>query len=390
MMLRELLICSWQRLLGGISVALSCSACQLLGGLQVDAVETHAEKPSNVTVYLSVRDSGVPLTDLQAEQFRLTENETPLDAAQVGLRLLDRNLVAEHRVLVLLDLSGPIKDSGALALLATQVAPLVERLRTEHEVSLYGFDGSEELTLLGDFARVGPSNHGAAISKQDLGKLTAFVQRDPSSNLNGAVTQAIKQLGRELSSSRKPVNIGSLLIIARGPDLAGRTPEAMMIDAIDESPYQVYAVTVGSEEDTRLPELLGPSGHTQVKFFENLEVGFADVARRVESDHGRYYFLSYCSPARAGERTLMVTVSTLNGDGNEVKGEATLTFDAGGFASGCDSSSPPIVSRASKRSPAKRATPDPGAARPATEPPASTSSGQGQVVPPPADGTYAQ
>lgn len=363
-----------------ISLALAplLFGCQLLGGLQVDAVKAEAKKPSNVSVYLSVRKEDVALADLQAEHFALTENDQPLDSSQVGLRLLDRQLVAEHRVLLLLDLSGPINDSGAIALLTTQVLPLVERLRIEHDVSVYGFDGSESLTQIGSFERLGPGSK-PPVTKQDFARLTAFKQKDPSSNLNGAVTQGLQTLDRELSASSKPITIGSMLIVARGPDLAGRTPEALMVDTIDDSPHQVYAVTVNATDDTHLAELIGPAGYSQVKYFENLEVGLADVARSIETDYGRYYFLSYCSPARAGERNLMITVSTHDGDGAEVKGDASVAFDASGFGSGCDPSRPAFHAKNKGASKVTAATPTPSSAAP-----------EGDVVPPPSGGTYAE
>jgi hypothetical protein len=191
-----------------------------------------------------------------------------------------------------------------------------------------------------------------------------------------------------------------MLIVARGPDLAGRTPEALMVDKIDESPYQVYAVTVSKGDDTRLPELLGPAGHAQVKYFENLEVGFAEVARRVESDYGRYYFLSYCSPARAGERQLTISVSTRDGDGDEVKGDTSVPFNAAGFTSGCDSSRPPLRRNAGRdagkavvpsveTAPAGPSAADSSAGNASPADAAGTGSGQTDVVPPPRDGAYA-
>jgi hypothetical protein len=365
-------------------LCLATNACQLLGGLQVETVNVHTEKPSNVAAYVSVRKSGVPVEDLQIDQFKVAEDGQVLDSKQVGLQLLDRNLAAAHHVLVLVDLSGPIDQSGALSLLATQMAAFVERLRAKHSVSVWAFDGSDDLTALGKFQRSGASSKPQTITKQDLGRLTAFTQKDSSSNLNGAVMHALTELGKELGNTGKPISIGTLVIVARGPDLAGRTAEGAMADAITDSPYQVFAVTVGDEKDTRLPELLGPAGNSQVKYFENLEVGLSEVARQIESDYERYYLLSYCSPARAGERTLVVSVTTHDGDGDAVTGDVDIPIDAKGFGSGCNAGAPPFLERghgAPSAAPSESNTPSTSAETkdPATE-------AEPSAVPPPGDG----
>ena len=129
--------------------------CQLLGGMKVDPVATSTQKPSNVAVYLSVRDGDEPVYGLSEENFTVSENEQVLDSKQIGLRVLDRNVAAAHHAVVLVDLSGPIEEEGALSLLASQLAPFVERLRDKFSVSVYGFDGADGLVPLGSFSRNG-------------------------------------------------------------------------------------------------------------------------------------------------------------------------------------------------------------------------------------------
>src|SRR5690606_33494724 len=102
---------------------------------------------------------------------------TPLSSEQIGLTLLPRDSVAEHHVLILVDLSGPIEQEGAKALLASQLAPLVERLRAQQSVSLYGFDGSSQLYPIASFDKLAAGGASTAVSAAQLSKLTEFKQR---------------------------------------------------------------------------------------------------------------------------------------------------------------------------------------------------------------------
>jgi hypothetical protein len=365
------------------------TGCQLvLGGLSVDTVASATQKPSNVAVFLSVKDGAAAASDLQPDNFKVYEDGLPLNSKEVSLVLLDEHASVAHHALVLVDLSGPVKEGGALALLAGQLVPFIERLRSDHEVSVWGFDGSEKLTRIAAFQRSSKSSD-QPVSKQDLAPLTTFSQKDPSSNLNSAVTLALKELDANVRGSSKSLALGTLVIVARGPDLAGRSGEDIMLQKLDETPHQVFAVTVGPEDDTRLAELLGTAGYSQVRLFENLEVGLGDVARQVESNVSRYYLLSYCSPARAGNRNLLVEVTTRDGDGTEVRGTTELQFSATGFKSGCDSKQTPKFS--DKKPPATDAAVA-GEALPA--PPASDNAGDGEptsaTIPPPPSDDYAE
>jgi hypothetical protein len=356
-----------------------------LGGINVEPIASSAQKPSNVAVYLSVKEGDVARADLQAEHFRLYEDGLALDPKEVQLRLLDEHTSVAHHALVLLDLSGPIEESGALALLGGQLVPFLERLRVDHHVSVYGFDGTEKLTKLTQLRRHEPGRESAT-TRNDLAALTGFKQKDPSSNLHGAVTSALHRLDEEVRQSSKSLALGTLVIVARGPDLAGRTGQDVMLQAIDETPHQVLALTVGDPDDTSLARELGRDGHAQVKIFENLEEGLGDVARLVEADLSRYYLLAYCSPARAGERTLLVEVVTRDGDGGETTGSAEVAFDATGFQSGCDSA----------RAPKFRDSKAEGDAAPSQEPNQGVDAppeveAATDPVPPPQDGeTYAE
>src|SRR5690606_10159778 len=102
----------------------------------------------------------------------------------------------------------------------------------------------------------------------------------------------------------------------------------------------------------------------------------------------QYYLLSYCSPARSGQRVLLVEVESPKGDST---GSVEIQFSSDGFGSGCDASKIPRFEGA-KAAPASAPPPAPAQDAPApSEPaepaPAADSSGE---VPPPATPAYAE
>src|SRR5690606_7903853 len=101
----------------------------------------------------------------------------------------------------------------ALSLLASQLAPFVERLRDKFSVSVYGFDGADGLVPLGKFERLGRSQPQQPVTKDDLSAITDFVQRDSSSNLHGAVIAGLNKVNEELTGKSLPIKLGTLIVI---------------------------------------------------------------------------------------------------------------------------------------------------------------------------------
>jgi len=64
------------------------------------------------------------------------------------------------------------------------------------------------------------------------------------------------------------------------------------------------------------------------------------VGARVDARTKSFYLLSYCSPARAGKHEVRVEAVVKEGKG-EKTGSLVSSFDATGFAPGCDPSTPP-------------------------------------------------
>ena len=322
-----------------VALAWATSGCGLFGGLHVESVATSVQKPSNVAVYVAVQNGDHPAVGLFEKNFVISEDGQELAPDQTRQTLLPRDMAAIHRALLLLDLSGPLTEGDTRQRIAEAAARFVSRAHTAEPVTVYAFDGGAALRLIAEFPQ------GTDDIAEIPGLLT-YTPSDPSSNLNSAVIEALSQLDARLMTAQKPLRVGSLIVFARGPDLAGRVPEEKMLDAIDDSKSLVFAISIKDTHGFRARRI-GRAGAFEADSPESLLHAFDEAGERVADTVGRYYLLSYCSPARAGTRHLHVKVVTNDDDGKEISGSLATDFDATGFTSGCDPAERPrFVARA--------------------------------------------
>lgn len=374
---------AWAR--GLVTVFTLCSAfaaggCALFGGLRADAVASTAEPPANVAVYLSVRDGKEPITDLSAGNFQLLENGQPLSSTDTGLTLLQRDTVALHRVLLLVDISTA-KEAGARVQLSRGVASFVESVRKTQAVTVMAFDGSAEPQLVAEYAQ------GAGEKLERVAALEPMAPKDPSRNLHGAVLHGIKHLDARLMSAKKPIRVGTLVIFTAGPDLAARVQREEAEEKIRNSPHHVLSIIVANEAQE--PDLgeLAKDGLYRAPSVQMAGIGLDEAARSVSALEQQYYLLSYCSPARAGMRRLTIDVKRTTLEGEEQTASAEIDFSAAGFGPGCDPQRTPRF--ASGTAPVSVETPktdepprDPNTAPPPKDPPPKDK-GNDEAAPPP-------
>jgi hypothetical protein len=308
------------------------AACGLFQHLQVESLGDSAQKPSNVAVYLSVSNGDQPLTELEEQNFRIYENEQLIADSETQQTLLDRQLVAHHRTLLLVDMSAA-KDENARRQIGRGVAGFVSAVRRTQGVSVYAFDGRAAPEHIGDYPK------GEAGS-EEIAQLTNFKSTDPSRNLHGAVLAAVKELGARLMTEQKPIRVGTLVVLSSGPDLAGRATTEQMQQALEASHYQLVAIGVGTDGSYDL-EGLDKNGALWTPSLGAVGPTLEDAATRVQNLMDRHYLLSYCSPARAGHRMVRIEVVTDTTDGKELKGDVSFEIDANGFDSGCDPNKTP-------------------------------------------------
>jgi len=344
------------------------AACSLLGGVHVETLGTSTQKPSNVAVYVGVTEGDQPVTELEAKNFRIYENGQALDSRQVERVLLSRALVTHERVLLLVDLSGnPTPERRAEY--ARAIEAFVRKLSESLTVSVRAYDGSPGLQSVGDYPRGTTTFSAAAVLKAS--------SKDQSRDLHGAVVAGLGELDRAAQASAKPIELGTLVVFSKGPDLAGRTPDDQLDAALDKTQHDVIGIGIG-EDNPYLGFARGGVIHAQGP--DTLPIAFEEAGARVAATHAKYYLVAYCSPARAGMRRVRVEVVHEDKDGDEHSGSVDVEIDATGFGPGCNPLTTP------RFAPPRSADAAEGGARINH----SDSTDAGAVVPPPRTGDYAK
>ncbi|HTQ04489.1 MAG TPA: hypothetical protein VMI54_11565 [Polyangiaceae bacterium] len=341
--------------------------CSVFGGVRVETLDVSTQKPSNVAFYVSVTDHGEPVTDLEAKSFKVYENGQELSARLIDRTLLPRDAVTSERVLLLVDVSQN-PSAAQRQNYAEAIEAFVRKLSPALPVAVRAFDGSPGLKTVGDYARGAQNPSAAAVTK--------LTSRDASRDLDGAILAGLAELDRT-ESDKKPIHLGTLVVFARGPDLAGRTDESKLDAALDATTHDVIAVGIG--DDT--PYLrFARGGVVHAQDADTLPIAFEEAGSRVAATHAKYYLVAYCSPARAGRREVRLEVTHEDEKGDAHSGSTEYDLDASGFGPGCRAETTPRFEHpaaAEKHTPSARVN-----QAPVEDPDA--------VVPPPSSGDYAK
>ena len=310
--------------------------------LKVRALATSAEPPANVALYVGVTDQGEPLTDLDASAFRIYENNQLLSTDAVKTTLLPRELVTSEHVVLLVDLSGTLTDEQRTTY-ARSVEAFVRKLQTTLPVTVLAFSGSEKPKKVGEYARAANNVDAAQPSAVKLAKL---VPPDPSRDLNGAIVAGLQELDARLEAEGKPVELGTLVVFARGPDLAGRVSDAELSEALATS--QAGIIAIGIEPETPYLDFaqngVFRAGNSE-EIPNAIPIAFEEAASRIMKVYRRYYLVAYCSPSRSGNPRARIEITYKGEDGLERRGDASFDFDAASFSSGCDPETVPKFSK---------------------------------------------
>jgi hypothetical protein len=301
---------------------------------EVASVATSVQRPSNVAVYLSITDASQPVTNLGTGSFTLYEDGQKLDPKGVSLTLLPRDSSVDHRVVLLLDLTGA-PSPGERQILARAAAAFVRKVRVAQAVSVYAFDGGAAIRSVKEFPR------DAAVSEPaDLPELEQIASTDRSRDLNGAVIDGLAHLDATLSGSEKPVRVGTLVLFTAGGDLAGRVPADRVKTELSRSRDRVIAVGMGHDGKLSL-DRIGAAGTFRAPSLEGVAQAMDQAADRVLALENGHYLIAYCSPARSGVRELRIEVALPSAKGTPRHVSTKLGFSAEGFSSGCNGSDAP-------------------------------------------------
>lgn len=329
-------VSSWLSLL----VALPLGGCGLFRHVSVEPLATSFQRPSNVAAYVAVTDGDQPLTELNASNFKVYENGQLVPSDQTELTLLDPTLVAAHHVVLLVDVSAAATPE-ARHVIAQAALGFVQKVIPREAITVFAFDGGVNLVPIASLPRgAGPITMAA---------LESSSPRDTSRNLHGAVLSGLQKLEMALAQSGKLIRVGTLVVFASGPDIAGRTDADKAHDAVWESKYDVIGVGIAEKADAL--EHIARSGLFRAQTADTLPIAFEEAADRTVAQLEKHYAVSYCSPARAGERRLRLEVSYVDKQGEEHHGDFETDFSAKSFGPGCNSQQTPRFTLVPKLAP---------------------------------------
>ncbi len=305
-------------------LSIGCGA----GQVKVVSRGVFAQKPSHVATYVSISEDNRALLNLSADHFRIYEDEQLIPPTNSRQVLLDKQLAQAHYAVVLVDQSAAT-DEEVRQELANALTFFVDRVRKTQPIVIYAFDGRKELRLIAEL----PKQDKAKSPKDQF--FAGLNPADTSRNLNGAIVDGIGKLDEFYRQTKNPLRAGTLIVFAGGPDFAGRVKQERAQEVIDESEYSIITVGVGDSA----PELTsyGRDGFVDGHSLQTLSMAFEEAGYLVEDDYQRHYLLAYCSPARAGERSLRIEVvkdpaeEFASGSSGEIG-----RFSADGFTEGCD------------------------------------------------------
>lgn len=315
--------------------SLLLSGCGFFNGVHLESIATASGKPSNVAALVSVTKKSAPVRELDVSAFTVLEDGQPIDARKTDLRLLDPSVVAAFQTVLVLDLNHGSTDDSKRQL-ARAAAGFVRKVRQRQPVTVFVYDGSPRVRLVGEF-----SVESTGSGPEQLDNLLAMVQTDPSRNLRGAVIAGLDSLDSRLAKSTRPVQVGTLVVFSRGPDVAGRVKAEEFDRRVNEAPYQLVYIDVTGDATDSSTAKLSEKNHVASQGADTLAIAFEEAGSVAAHLTEQYYLLSYCSPARAGVKQLTVQV-TVPGVNNEPETDSfEASFDATGFSPGCTSGNPP-------------------------------------------------
>jgi len=299
-------------------------------GLRLTPLNASVQKPSNIAVYFTVDTAeGQPVAGLTADQFRISEDGQPVSLLESKQTILNPEIAAAHFTLLLVDMSGSVSESDDVPLIMEAARSFATRVEKYQKVAIYVFDGGKEIHRLVGFSQ-GP-DLAAGVEKIGLYKTT-----DPSTNLNGAIVEGLKELKQQMRSASTPLTFGTLVVFTDGTDRASRVSFDQMKKALDETDFDVLTIGVGAEIDDGALQTIGRDGAILSKDRGQIAASFDEAAQRIENFSKRYYLLGYCSPARDGEHEVEIA-TTVNGK----SGSLAYKFNAHGFRPNCDPAQKP-------------------------------------------------
>ncbi|MCZ7681400.1 MAG: VWA domain-containing protein [Sandaracinaceae bacterium] len=310
-------------------------------------LDTRTLAPSGVGLFFAMDDCwGRPITELAGTDVRVFEDDAALSSEASAELFPQRGL--QVFVTLAIDVSAstrPIQTqlvAAARRFVETLQDP-ARGLRDRVQVAILGFAGEASA----GFIQPHTLDLDRVLARLD--ELGTYAPSDASStNLNGAVTQALGQSASAQAAFRSrnyggAFTAGYVVLFTDGTDTAGRVTREAANTALLASLDDVVAVGLrGDDYDPAALRLLfarseDPTGALAPVIDADdpvvLDRDFRYLAARIAGQVRRSYLLGYCSPKRSGRHTVY--------PGHRAATEPPRVwgtvpeFDATGFTGGC-------------------------------------------------------
>jgi hypothetical protein len=305
--------------------------CGSSGNLRVTKVAVSTQKPSNLALYLDVRDNGRPVPGLSEKDFKVYEDGKLVSPKKGKRALLDAEVVSANFTLVQVDLSGPIADSEHLPDLAATVAHFAQDLAERQEVAVSAFDGNDEVAPF----------IGFGAGKDQLRKLSeglrTFRPRSRNSNLYGAIYQGLSTLEEKLASTPASEKAATLVVFTDRYEMSHTVGIEQIKEKVKSTPVQIYVIGAGEQINKIDLTMLGRTGVFLSNDPKDFKKGFAEINQKLVTVAEGRYVLSFCSTKRKGSHKLEIEVTTPGGEAR-----VSHKFNAAGFKAGCSPKTKPV------------------------------------------------
>jgi hypothetical protein len=288
--------------------------------LRVTKVAVSTQKPSNVALYLDVRDNGRPVAGLQEKDFKVYEDGKLIPAKKGKRALLDAEVTSANFAIIQVDLSGPIADSEHLPDLAQTVAHFAQDLNDRQEVAVNAFDGNDEVAPFIAFGA------GKEQFKNLADGLRKFRPRTRNSNLYGAVYQGISALEEKLANSPLEDKQATLIVFTDRQDLSHTVGIEQMKEKLKGTSVHIHIIGAGETIGRQDLTMLGRTGVFLSNDPKDFKKGFAELNQKLVSIADGRYVLSYCSTKKKGQHKLEIEIETPSGEA-----KVSHKFNAAGF-----------------------------------------------------------
>lgn len=293
----------------------------------VQLLDSASSSPALVEMLFSVTCDGLPVTTITAADLTLIEDGETVSQDETPWVVHRAAAVLDTYTLLMIDVSDVVSDEDHLAGLTEVTIDFVEAAMEQgQQVSLVIFDGDSEIRTLVAF-----SEDLQEVSDA-INEISDADRRDPSTNLNGAITQALAELDIVLGTDTDAElgGIANLVIVTDGTDSAQRTDDAAAQAAVNDSKHEVFVVGVVDEEAAVDLELLAKNGFFRTSGYDDVVSAFQRLTDALIAEVGKFYRLSYCSPLRNPSTALEMQVN--HGDGSH---SVSFSYETGGFGPGC-------------------------------------------------------